>query len=139
MSVKLSTELGGFDETLFIDHVDTEWSFRVKHAGYELIGIPSIRFMHRMGERSLRFWLLGWRLWPYRSPLRHFYLFRNATRLLKRGYVPLTWKVWAIVKLTATALVHLVVDRERGPQLRAMMRGVGCGLKSESVIFRGSR
>ncbi|MGH8378897.1 MAG: glycosyltransferase, partial [Gammaproteobacteria bacterium] len=50
VSIELFQELGGLDETLFIDHVDTEWSFRVLHAGYGLWGRPNAIFAHRMGQ-----------------------------------------------------------------------------------------
>jgi len=78
-------KLGGLDETLFIDHVDTEWAFRVLAAGYGLFGIPHAIFDHGMGERGLRFWWFGWRVWPQRSPRRHYYLFRNAIFDPRRG------------------------------------------------------
>ncbi len=116
--------LGGVDEELFIDHIDTEWSFRAKSAGWDIYGIPQVRFLHRMGEHSFRFWFFGWRVWPYRNPERHHYLFRNTVRLMKRSYVPCVWKVWAIVKLWLTAFVHLLFDPARGAQLKAMLRGV---------------
>ena len=120
--------LGGLDEDFFIDHVDTAWSFRVLDAGYELRGVPGIAFRHRMGERSIRFWLLGWRVWPYRSPVRHRYLFRNTVRLLRRPGVPFCWKAWAPVKLAVTVVVHLLFDQARGAQLRAMWGGLRDGM-----------
>jgi rhamnosyltransferase len=121
-------KLGGFDETFFIDHVDSEFSFRAAYAGYRLFTIPQVRFAHRMGERSLRFWLGGWRVWPHRSPQRHYHLFRNAVRLLRRPYVPRVWKLWVVPKLALTALVHACADSARGPQLRAMVAGIRAGL-----------
>jgi rhamnosyltransferase len=124
MPIALFNELGGFEEEFFIDHVDTEWAFRVLAAGYGLYGIPDVVFGHRMGERSLRFWWLGWRVWPYRSPTRHFYLFRNATRLLSRDYVPQVWKFWAVVKLGLTLLVHALFDPRRMDQIHSMLTGV---------------
>lgn len=127
--VALFRALGGFDESLFIDQVDTEFSFRAAAAGYTLLTLPQVRFAHRMGQRTLRFWLGRWRAWPHRSPARQRYLFRNAVLLLRRPYVPRTWKLWAPVKLLVTALVHATVDRERGAQLHAMARGVADGLR----------
>ncbi|WP_459830573.1 glycosyltransferase family 2 protein [Hydrogenophilus islandicus] len=124
----LFERLGGLDETLFIDHVDTEWSFRMSAAGYTLWGIPDAVFRHRMGERGLRFWLLGWRVWPARSAIRHRYLFRNAVWLMRRPYVPTVWKVWAVLKLFVTAIVHAFFDPDRCAQLSAMVRGVRDGL-----------
>jgi len=124
MQVALFQELGGLDEAFFIDHVDTEWAFRVLNAGFSLWGIPAARMYHRMGQESLRYWWFGWRLWPCRSPLRHRYLFRNAVLLMRRSYVPLVWKAWAVVKLMLTFCVHAVFDRQRSQQIQAMIGGV---------------
>lgn len=129
MPFTLFNELGGLEEDFFIDLVDTEWSFRVVAAGYKLYGIPNISFSHRMGERSLRIWWFGWRVWPYRSPQRHYYLFRNAMRLTRRSYVPRVWKVWAAIKLGQTFMVYAIFDAERGSQVRNMARGIGEGVR----------
>lgn len=119
--------LGGLDEELFIDHVDTDWSFRVLHAGMSLFGIPGAVFDHSMGERGLRFWFLTWRVWPLRSPARHYFLFRNAVRLLSRRHVPLVWKAWVTVKLVATLAIHVVFDGRRWSQAKHMMKGLKAG------------
>jgi len=129
---ELFLSLGGLDEDLFIDHVDTEWSFRVLHAGYGLYGIPNAVFAHHMGESTRRIWLFGWRAWPMRSPGRHYYLFRNAVRLMGRSYVPRVWKTWAVAKLMLTIVIHLLSDPERWTQLREMSRGVRSGLSERS-------
>lgn len=124
VAIELFMKLGGLDETLFIDHVDTEWSFRVLARGYSLWGIPNAIFQHRMGDSSLKYWLLGWRIWPGRSPLRHRYLFRNALWLMKRSYVSPVWKFWAGVKLILTCVVHGIFDCQRIPQMKAMLQGL---------------
>jgi len=129
MSLNLFFELGGLDETLFIDHVDTEWSFRVRAAGYTLYGIPTAHFIHRMGENSRRIWLFGWRIWPMRTPQRHYFLFRNAMILMRRNYVPGVWKIWVVIKLTMTAVVHGLIDSQRVSQLRNMFSGLCDGMK----------
>lgn len=122
--------LNGLDEAFFIDHVDTEWSFRLRAAGYRLYGIADAVFVHRMGERSLRFWLFGWRLWPARTANRHRYLFRNAVWLMRRHEVPRVWKFWAVLKLALTMLVHGLFDPDRRSQLAAMVGGVREGMNA---------
>lgn len=121
--------LGGLERELFIDHVDTEWAFRMLAAGCTLWGVPDAVFTHRMGERGLRVWLLGWRIWPARSPARHRYLFRNTLWLMRRDYVPRTWKFWAAVKLLLTLVVHAVFDPRRGEQVHAMAQGLRDGVR----------
>lgn len=128
MSIDLFLKLKGLDEPLFIDHVDTEWSFRLLAHGYTLWGIPKATLLHRMGETSLRFWLLGWRVWPDRSPQRHRYLFRNAVWLIHRPYIPSVWKFWAVVKLTLTMVVHGAFDSRRSIQLKNMLLGLKQGM-----------
>jgi len=130
VSIALFLELDGLEETLFIDHVDTEWAFRVQAAGYGLYGIPQARFLHRMGEDTRRIWLFGWRVWPMRSPKRHYYLFRNAVILMRRDYVPRVWKNWAIIKLLLTAGVHAFIDPRRKTQLRCMLNGLRDGMRN---------
>lgn len=126
--VALFNELGGLDEALFIDHVDTEWSFRVLAHGYQIWGVPKSVFEHSMGEASARFWFFGWRIWPVRSPQRHYYLYRNAILLLKRSYVPRVWKVWAVAKLMLTTGIMLLTGPARCQQLKGMWEGVIRGI-----------
>lgn len=128
-TIRIFEELGGLEGDFFIDHIDTEWAFRLLSKGYRLFGVPRSVFLHRMGENSIRFWCLGWRVWPTRSPLRHYYLFRNAVSLMQRGYVPFVWKFWGIVKLVLTALVHGFFDKKRQDQLKYMMRGMIDGMR----------
>jgi rhamnosyltransferase len=129
LPVELFRQLGGLSSEMFIDHVDTDWAFRVRAAGRTLYGIPGVRFLHRMGERGIRVWVFGWRVWPHRSPPRHYFLFRNTVRLLRAPGVPAVWKAWAPAKLALTFLVHLVSDRDRLAQARNMWRGVRDGLR----------
>ena len=133
MRIDLFFKLGGLDEALFIDHVDTEWAFRVLAAGHSLWGIPNATFTHSMGERGMRFWFFGWHVWPSRAPLRHYFLFRNAAILMRRDYVPRTWKFWAAVKLLLTVGIHVSLDARRGAQLRCMLRGLKDGIHSRST------
>jgi rhamnosyltransferase len=132
---ELFLRLGGLDEPLFIDHVDTEWAFRVLAHGHGLWGIPAAMMKHRMGEASLKYWWFGWHPWPSRSPRRHYYLFRNAILLVRRRYVPRVWKLWAIAKLSMTAAIIAVAGQNRRAQLSCMWRGVYHGLCHASGIF----
>lgn len=127
--VSLFQRLHGLEEPLFIDHVDTEWAFRVLASGYTLWGVPDAVFNHRMGQSSFRFWCFGWRLWPVRSPQRHYFLYRNAIALMRRDYVPSMWKIWATVKLFLTLLVALITGPSRWQQCRRVVAAIWSGLK----------
>lgn len=131
--LSLFKQLGGLDEKLFIDHVDTEWSFRVMARGYGLWGVPSAVFKHSMGQASIRFWLFGWRVWPVRSPKRHYYLFRNATILMKRSYVPWVWKAWATIKLMLTTIAVAFTGPARIEQIKNIFFGIKKGINKNEI------
>lgn len=137
--IDLFLELGGLESDLFIDHVDTEWAFRVQANGYRLFGVPRAIFHHRMGEASRRIWLFGWRVWPLRSPVRHHFLYRNAVILMRRNYVPRVWKSWAVAKLVMTACITLVIGPRRFSQIHAMCRGVSEALLGVLQFKESSR
>jgi rhamnosyltransferase len=132
MSLELFQKLGGLDEQFFIDHVDTEWSFRIISNGYQLWGIPNSIFGHSMGETSKRFWLFGWRVWPVRSPQRHYYLYKNAIILMQRPYIPKVWKIWAIMKLALTTTIVVLIDSSRIQQIKNMWKGIRTGLRNKN-------
>lgn len=132
MAISVATDLGGMDETLFIDLVDAEWSFRLANNGYALRGVPDAIFEHRMGEITKRIWLLGWNAWPVRTPMRHRYLFRNYFILLRRDYVPAVWKFWAVAKLILTFLVFSVTGPHRASQMKQMLKGTADGLQGRT-------
>ncbi|MGH8378503.1 MAG: glycosyltransferase family 2 protein, partial [Gammaproteobacteria bacterium] len=92
-------------------------------------GIPNAIFAHRMGQDSMRFWWFGWRVWPLRSPRRHYFLFRNAVILMRRDYVLKVWKVWAAIKLLLTFWVTLAIGPHRREQISSMLRGIRGGLE----------
>jgi rhamnosyltransferase len=132
----LFNELGGLEADFFIDQIDTEWSFRTRAAGFCSYGIPQAKFDHSMGERGVAYWLFGWHVWPHRSPNRHYFLFRNAMRLYRRSYVPRVWKIWNVIKLSATFCVHGLFDKQRKAQMVNMLRGVRDGLWPTEAAMR---
>lgn len=123
-SIKAWKKCGGMDAGLFIDHVDTDWSFRMLSKNMPLFGISGADFSHCMGVGSRRIWLFGWHVIPIRSRLRHYYLFRNTVRLMRRDYVPTVWKAWAVVKMLMTLLMVGLAGPGRLKQLSSIMRGL---------------
>ncbi len=89
-----------------------------------------------MGDDMLGFWLFGKREMPYRSPVRHYYIFRNSLLLQRRKYIPGVWKFWNIVKLGFTLFVFGIGRREARQHRTMMWRGIVDGLKKISGRIR---
>ncbi len=80
-------QIGPFDEQLFIDFVDTEFSFRVIEKGYRNILFANIVLQHRIGYlkmgRSLKNLKSSARI--LHAPIRVYYILRNGLHLLFRS------------------------------------------------------
>ena len=117
-------EGGAFLDELFIDYVDIEWSLRLRHHGWHLFGVGGATLTHAIGDKVARWW--GWQF-PWHSPLRHYYIFRNGTYLQKLPHVSLGWKLFDALQLAKKLVIFTLVGRPRSAHFSAMLRGVRDG------------
>jgi len=123
--------VGPFDESLFIDAVDSDFWFRALEAGISFVVADDAHIEHGLGElRPIRFFgrhlVLGGRARHvlYHSPFRTYYMVRNShvmhrrymrghrARILKRD-----WKMFEMV------FGCLVLSDDRALQWRAIRTG----------------
>ena len=79
----------------FIDYVDHEWCWRANSMGYICCMDMSISIKHKVGKKSIV--ILGI---PFiiSAPKRYYFQYRNSIWLLRRHYVPMSWKLKICVK-----------------------------------------
>lgn len=118
--------IGFFDESLFIDFVDTEWCFRAKDKGF-IIGItPVIEIQHKVGLGEIHF---GKHIVSISSPFRYYYQYRNYIILLVKKYVPYTFKINFGVKLFSRFLYFPFIVKNGVKCWPYMAKGIYAGLK----------
>jgi rhamnosyltransferase len=79
------TNLNGYDESLFIDGVDFDFSLKVKSLGEEIFLVPQSKLYHSLGaQHNLPSWLS--RFYTAHSPLRRYYMFRNWGYIFQRYF-----------------------------------------------------
>jgi rhamnosyltransferase len=122
-------DVGDMDETLFIDHVDTEWTLRARAKGYEVFGDCTATMEHDLGEYRRTIWFLRRREIPIHKPFRYYYIFRNSISLYRRPYVPWAWRRVDMVRLAQTFTFMALFHPQRLQAMRMMLRGVQDGLK----------
>jgi rhamnosyltransferase len=128
-------DLGGFDEALFLDLVDTDYCLRARFVGHRIAVSASARMLHRRGaKRPVK--RLGRTWWPaFMPPLRLRYLFRNRVHLFKRhGIQAPHWVAFEIVySLKILAEIIFLEDRKLA-KFAACLRGTWDG-----ILGRGGR
>ncbi|MGI9139230.1 MAG: hypothetical protein ACR2IM_09335, partial [Sediminibacterium sp.] len=84
LNLSLAKRVGAFDEDLFIDFVDTEFSYRVVQNGFINLMFSNVLLNHSIGNLVLGRSLLTFKksLRIIHSPIRAFYITRNGLTLL---------------------------------------------------------
>lgn len=127
--VSVFNDVGIMDESLFIDHVDTEWCMRAKSKGFRLFGLPAARMFHSLGDRRARIWFLRWRNVSYHSPFRYYYMARNGILLQRRSYIPFKWKLSELFRFVRGLFFFGLFGKDSTLRLIAMLGGVADGLR----------
>jgi len=88
MNMSLYGKLGGFDEALYIDSVDHDYNFKAALAGYKVILFLHVFLHHQLGTEvyraSIKSLFLKKKWKEIHSPLRLYYMYRNALYLSKK-------------------------------------------------------
>jgi rhamnosyltransferase len=129
VDIQIHEALGGFDERLFIDFVDTDYCLRAAAAGHATVVDCAAVLHHSVGAKQQRS-LLGIKFIPtYHRPLRRYYLFRNRIHMVRAHAA--RWPHWVTYELAAT--VHTLVgillfEDSKARQLRACALGTWDGM-----------
>ena len=126
ISMKTLNVVGYMAEPFFIDYVDIEWGLRAKMCGFESFGVCSATMEHTLGETPIAF--LGRRI-PRHSPIRHYYLFRNAVYMYLWMTLPRNWKVVDGFRLVLRYFFYSLVTKPRFEHLAYMTKGIFDGLR----------
>jgi rhamnosyltransferase len=114
--------LGPFDESLFMDYVDTEYCLRARRQGMVILQSPAVLF-HSLGKTTFHHFL-GFRYGvTNHSWQRRYYITRNRLRLLLRYYTDWPW-VWREIRAFFLHGAKIaLVEQDKWKKFRAMAGG----------------
>jgi GT2 family glycosyltransferase len=129
MSAETYEMLGPFREEYFIDHVDTEYSFRAMCKGVPIYINTSVVLRHEVGKRIdhkvLFFKLIQWNM----GPLRQYYSARNCIHI-SRNYGKQFPLLILINIITLQQIVSIALyEKDKRKKIVAMIAGIIDGLR----------
>jgi rhamnosyltransferase len=138
LSTAIFSLAGPFRSDFFIDYVDYEYCLRLRQMGYRIIISTEPLMLHALGAASPLRLDLGYRRVPIvltdRSPLRRYYMTRNAMHVAKKYFR--TAPLWALKTLASVAVfapLKIPFEKtERTGKLRATLRGFLDGIRSRT-------
>lgn len=129
--------VGPMDESLFVDHVDTDWCLRARAAGFRQYGVCRARLIHSLGERGQEIWLFGHRVVHLHSAPRIYYYVRNAILLMRKSFSPWSWIIAESVRVAALIVFYLTLASSKRDYARMIGRGILDGLSGVAGALDG--
>lgn len=127
--VAAAQETGGYDDDLFIDEVDIDFSFNLRKYGYRLFQISGAKMNHKIGEyeqsRVLKIRYLS------HSPIRFYYMFRNTLIVAKRyqKIFPNETRKLLLCLFGIDLTKLLFVEKNKCTKLKNAFRGISEGIR----------
>ena len=90
IQINIFDKVGLMNTNLFIDIVDIEWCLRASHFGYKIFATSSVILNHSIGDK--RIISFGKEI-SIHSPIRRYYMVRNALLITRFKWVPLGYKL----------------------------------------------
>lgn len=132
IAIQALDQVGGMDDELFIDHIDTEWCFRAQSKGFALYGVCDAIMQHSLGDKQIRFWWGRWRNISFHQPFRYYYMFRNSILLWQRPYMPAAWKRADKLRIISLLFFFTLFSPNRIANLHMMLQGLRDGFNGRT-------
>lgn len=129
LSRKLISEIGLYDERLFIDHVDHDYCLRIAQKKGLCLKVNSAILLHKFGQAQVRSFLGKTFFLQEYSPFRRYHMMRNRIVLYKRyGMFKGAW-FWIDLKIAVKDLVKLLFfESQKKAKIAALTRGFKDGV-----------
>jgi L-rhamnosyltransferase len=139
MSAETYRALGPFMEDYFIDHVDTEYSFRAMRKGVPIYINTSVVLKHAVGKRTdhkfLSFKLIQWNT----SPLRQYYSARNCIHIVRRFGTQFPLVILINIITVQQFFSIAFYEKDKRKKMVAMVAGIMDGLRGRCGSFENCR
>lgn len=121
-STAMFSEVGGFDEELFIDWVDYEYCARIREAGFRIYKIGFCGLLHEIGRGEIKKLLFAECTVINEAPIRVYYRTRNRLRV-SRTFSEYTVR-GALLASFKDMIKIVAFEENKRDKLKALLKGI---------------
>ena len=115
-----------FDESYFVDQVDSEWCFRMRSLGFRIYGTTKVLLGHRLSDSAgLR---VGSITFLRYNSIRRYWFYKNSIRLIKSPITALIWKLRLSLNLLISFAPNVFLDQNAKQSCKMMLKGLWDGI-----------
>ena len=131
--------VGYFNESLFIDHVDSEFCLRCASRGYKVLEVKDAILLHCNGAPTQHRFLRKLRSTSNHGILRRYYIARNGIYVYKKfAFTYPGWVAQDAYRFLKVMIMLMMFETDKRQKLVAVVRGVVHGLSGRMGKFNGS-
>lgn len=127
INISIWKETSGFDEKLFIDYVDFDYSCKVRRLGYKILKVTSVQLIHSLGESELRRFLFWHIRVSNHSAERKYFISRNIIIYCKK-YRKLKIFILETLRLVKVVLVTILYENDKKHKILSIIKGIRDGI-----------
>ena len=130
IDVSAAFEIGGFDEKLFIDCVDIDFSFNILTHQKKMLKCGNAFMQHKIGEYDYS--KLFKIKYKGHSPLRYYYIYRNNILIYRRYWKKLPYLCLKLfLSLLRNSCQLILVETNKKEKMMQAMKGIKDGIRSK--------
>lgn len=130
-NIKAWDEVGGFDEWMFIDHVDNDFCRTLQNAHYRILRVSNAVLYQQAGEMKYRKTIFGKTiLLPNYSEKRNYYISRNTIYFIRKHKRTISI-MREILRFLYIELRKILYEKGKLGTIRSAIRGIEDGLKKK--------
>lgn len=118
---KTLSEIGFWNEDVFLDMADWDLCWRMQDYGYQCLMTANVLLTHSVGLGEKKIGPFSFRVG---APIREYYQIRDCLYLLGKSYTPLKFKLRFMAMLTLRSLIHIVAFDEKQRRMYYIKRGI---------------
>ncbi len=119
----INTKMCKFDDKMFIDMVDYDFSLQVRNNGLKIIRVYNAVLFHRLGDLSIKK-LFGKRIEiTNHSPIRRYYYVRNSYYLINKWKYDIKSKKFLKKKIKKLFFKILLFENRKIAKIKMMKKG----------------
>ena len=130
LNIKAWSEIGGFDERMFIDGVDFDICYRLRQRGYKIYCIHSVVLLHEIGHIEYHRFLFWKVLVMNHSAFRKYYIARNIIYTAKKRRSTLLVVKGLLQEIKMIGIV-IFYEEDKLNKSRCICRGIYDGFKGK--------
>lgn len=118
------------DETLIIDHIDTDFCLHLGTEGLRIIAVRDAKLLHKIGERKTHHFLGMKVVSTNHPPIRRYYHFRNRLKMWRRYALERpSFFIFDMLRTVYELWRILLFEKDKQEKMEAVIAGIWDGLR----------